>query len=231
MTVRARGACREAKTERRAGRVVRRRSARGAGREGYESSEVFAGSALLASFPPPPAASLRWIASKTSRRWTGTSFGASTPRRTLSPRISTTTIVMSSLMTILSFFFLESTNILSSFALLPGRRPAGPCFETGANGARRKYLYLNIRSQMGCVKETWARKAKSPLGFPGLWHRIRSIGAALRIRTGRRRPILGRWKSKSCLWEKSYTFRSGVRGSGLPTCDSCPRPSVAPRSS
>src|SRR6478609_5326385 len=41
----------------------------------------------------------------------GTSFGATMPRRTLSPRISTTVTVMSLLMTILSFFFLDSTNI------------------------------------------------------------------------------------------------------------------------
>src|SRR5579862_6543970 len=33
------------------------------------------------------------------------------PRRTLSPRISTTVTVMSLLMTMLSFFFLDSTNI------------------------------------------------------------------------------------------------------------------------
>ncbi len=51
-----------------------------------------------------------WMASNTSLRWTGTSRGASTPRRTLSPRISTTTIVMSSLIMILSFFLRDSTN-------------------------------------------------------------------------------------------------------------------------
>src|SRR4029079_7981520 len=45
--------------------------------------------------------------------WTspGTSLGATMPRRTLSPRISTTVTVMSLLMTILSFFFLDSTSI------------------------------------------------------------------------------------------------------------------------
>src|SRR5947199_7623390 len=51
------------------------------------------------------------MASKTSCRWTGTSFGATMPKRTLSPRISTTVTVMSLLITMLSFFFLDSTNI------------------------------------------------------------------------------------------------------------------------
>src|SRR5262249_31442202 len=51
------------------------------------------------------------MASYTSWRWTGTSFGATMPRRTLSPRISTTVTVMSLLMTMLSFFFLDSTSI------------------------------------------------------------------------------------------------------------------------
>src|SRR5437879_6382035 len=54
---------------------------------------------------------LPWMASKTSWRWTGTSLGATIPSRTLSPRISTTVTVMSLLMTMLSFFFLDSTNI------------------------------------------------------------------------------------------------------------------------
>ena len=75
---------------------------------------------------------------ETSRRWTGTSFGASTPRRTLSPRISTTTIVMSSLMTILSFFLRDNTNMVRSFDRLPEppktMRPAnshrGVCIKT-----------------------------------------------------------------------------------------------------
>src|SRR5713226_8001963 len=51
------------------------------------------------------------MATNTSWRWTGTSLGATIPSRTLSPRISTTVTVMSLLMTILSFFFLDSTNI------------------------------------------------------------------------------------------------------------------------
>src|SRR5438874_9526281 len=51
------------------------------------------------------------MASKTSCRWTGTSLGATIPRRTLSPRISTTVTVMSLLITMLSFFFLDSTSI------------------------------------------------------------------------------------------------------------------------
>src|SRR5262249_61281176 len=51
------------------------------------------------------------MASKTSWRWTGTSLGATMPRRTLSPRISTTVTVISLLITILSFFFLDSTSI------------------------------------------------------------------------------------------------------------------------
>src|SRR5439155_13454795 len=54
---------------------------------------------------------LPWMASKTSWRCTGTSLGATIPSLTLSPRISTTVTVMSLLMTILSFFFLDSTNI------------------------------------------------------------------------------------------------------------------------
>src|SRR6266478_3979973 len=51
------------------------------------------------------------MASKTSCRWTGTSLGATMPSRTLSPRISTTVTVMSLLITMLSFFFLDSTSI------------------------------------------------------------------------------------------------------------------------
>src|SRR2546427_11661466 len=51
------------------------------------------------------------MASYTSCRWTGTSLGATIPSRTLSPRISTTVTVMSLLMMILSFFFLDSTSI------------------------------------------------------------------------------------------------------------------------
>jgi hypothetical protein len=56
-------------------------------------------------------AGLPWMASKTSWRCTGTSLGATIPSLTLSPRISTTVTVMSLLMTMLSFFFLDSTNI------------------------------------------------------------------------------------------------------------------------
>src|SRR6266516_3828753 len=51
------------------------------------------------------------MASYTSCRWTGTSLGATIPSRTLSPRISTTVTVMSLLITMLSFFFLDRTNI------------------------------------------------------------------------------------------------------------------------
>src|SRR5439155_17962657 len=51
------------------------------------------------------------MASYTSCRWTGTSLGATIPSRTLSPRISTTVTVMSLLITMLSFFFLDSTSI------------------------------------------------------------------------------------------------------------------------
>src|SRR5436190_17746718 len=72
-----------------------------------------------------PAASLRRMASYTSRRWTGTSLGASTPSRTLSPRISTTTIVMSLLMTILSFFLRERTSMVASF-MVPRRHTVRP---------------------------------------------------------------------------------------------------------
>src|SRR5262245_28237442 len=60
------------------------------------------------------------MASNTSWRWTGTSLGATMPSRTLSPRISTTVMVMSLLMTILSFFFLDSTSI-GAYPLLSWR--------------------------------------------------------------------------------------------------------------
>jgi hypothetical protein len=70
-----------------------------------------------------PAALVPWMASKTSWRWTGTSLGATMPRRTLSPRISTTVTVMSLLMTILSFFFLDSTSIAAYPS--PKMRPFG----------------------------------------------------------------------------------------------------------
>src|SRR5262245_59659362 len=42
------------------------------------------------------------------------------PRRTLSPRISTTVTVISLLITILSFFFLDSTSIAAYPSLRPG---------------------------------------------------------------------------------------------------------------
>src|SRR5690348_14075266 len=71
-----------------------------------------------------PAVLVPWMASKTSWRWTGTSLGATMPRRTLSPRISTTVTVMSLLMTILSFFFLDSTSIAAYPSLSQG---AGSC--------------------------------------------------------------------------------------------------------
>src|SRR5207253_9317043 len=61
------------------------------------------------------------MASYTSCRCTGTSLGATIPSRTLSPRISTTVTVMSLLMTILSFFFLDSTSI----AAYPSQSPRG----------------------------------------------------------------------------------------------------------
>src|SRR5947209_20023511 len=84
-----------------------------------------------------------WIASYTSWRWTGTSFGATMPRRTLSPRISTTVIVMSLLITIDSFFFLDRTSIAAypsqsqggrSWLLVPTRSPGS---EVGGREARR----------------------------------------------------------------------------------------------
>src|SRR5207302_6978888 len=65
------------------------------------------------------------MASKTSCRCTGTSLGATMPSRTLSPRISTTVTVMSLLMTILSFFFLDSTNIAAYPSLRQGAVPGG----------------------------------------------------------------------------------------------------------
>src|SRR5947209_5699741 len=45
------------------------------------------------------------------------------PRRTLSPRISTTVTVMSLLITMLSFFFLDSTNIAAYPSLRQGATP------------------------------------------------------------------------------------------------------------
>src|SRR5713226_3761903 len=70
------------------------------------------------------ASALPWMASYTSWRWTGTSLGATMPSRTLSPRISTTVTVMSLLMTMLSFFFLDSTNIAAYPSLRQGAIPA-----------------------------------------------------------------------------------------------------------
>ena len=53
------------------------------------------------------------ITSYTSFRWTTTSFGASIPRRTLSPRISTTRTETSSFITILSFNLRVRTNMVT----------------------------------------------------------------------------------------------------------------------
>src|SRR5438094_10421854 len=61
------------------------------------------------------------MASYTSCRWTGTCLGATIPSRTLSPRISTTVTVMSLLMTMLSFFFLDSTSIAAYPSLSKGQ--------------------------------------------------------------------------------------------------------------
>jgi len=85
-----------------------RQSARG----GFTAAESSAVRTLPASASTDSATdSPRAIASNTSCLRTGTSYGASTPRRTLSPRISTTTIVMSLLITMLSSFFRDRTNI------------------------------------------------------------------------------------------------------------------------
>src|SRR5205085_7029189 len=62
-----------------------------------------------------------WIASYTSSRWTGTSFGATIPSRTLSPRTSTTVMITSLLMTMDSFFFLDSTSIGAYLSVSPGK--------------------------------------------------------------------------------------------------------------
>src|SRR6059036_3578225 len=69
------------------------------------------------------------MASNTSWRWTGTSLGATMPSRTLSPRISTTVTVMSLLITMLSFFFLDSTNI----AAYPSLSQGGHSCEAGSH--------------------------------------------------------------------------------------------------
>src|SRR5438046_3119021 len=78
-----------------------------------------------------------WIASYTSSRCTGTSFGATIPRRTLSPRISTTVTTMSLLMMMDSFFFLDSTSIGVYLSVSPGEAatltPPGPPFRLGSN--------------------------------------------------------------------------------------------------
>src|SRR5262245_50666726 len=65
------------------------------------------------------------------------------PRRTLSPRISTTVTVMSLLMTILSFFFLDSTSIAVYPSQSPRCRtcrliPTHPSFPNAA-GCQRQY--------------------------------------------------------------------------------------------
>src|SRR5262249_32821179 len=82
-----------------------RRGGGGAGRRGRGGGGAAGGAGASGSVL------LAWIASTTSCRWTGTVLGATIPRRTLSPRISTTVTVMSLLMTIDSFFFLDSTSI------------------------------------------------------------------------------------------------------------------------
>src|SRR5207249_3721596 len=77
-----------------------------------------------------------WIASYTSSRWTGTSLGATIPKRTLSPRISTTVTTMSLLMTMDSFFFLDSTSIgvyLSVSQSKAGCRTARSSVPVGSN--------------------------------------------------------------------------------------------------
>src|SRR5438445_150555 len=85
------------------------------------------------------AAGLPWMASYTSWRCTGTSFGATMPRRTLSPRISTTVTVMSLLMTMLSFFLRDSTNIaVSPF----GDRAWVPVTDSHAPGYRQGTISL-----------------------------------------------------------------------------------------
>ena len=60
----------------------------------------------------------RWIASYTSWRWTGTSPGASIPRRTLSPRMSTIVITILSPIIMLSSRCLLKTSMISLLRLV-----------------------------------------------------------------------------------------------------------------
>ena len=73
---------------------------------------------LAAARPPSPRGSPR----TPLRGEPGTSFGATIPSRTLSPRISTTVITMSLLITIDSFFFLDSTSMGVYLSVSLGRR-------------------------------------------------------------------------------------------------------------
>src|SRR5262249_36675360 len=82
------------------------------GRAYFVVSVGFCTTTVAGGAVSPGPLSVPWMASYPSCRWTGTSLGATIPSRTLSPRISTTVTVMSLLITILSFFFLDSTSIV-----------------------------------------------------------------------------------------------------------------------
>src|SRR5207248_1577161 len=93
------------------------------------------------------------MASYTSWRWTGTSFGATMPSRTLSPRISTTVTVMSLLITMLSFFFLDSTSIAAYPSL-------------GTEGGYRDIGSHATRTNRSAARSTCAGEDPLPLQEP-----------------------------------------------------------------
>ena len=113
----------------------------------------------------------RAIASKTSRRCTGTSFGASTPSRTLSPRISTTTIVMSLLMTMLSSFFRDSTSI-------------GPILGGADPSPTRLRKLLNCKGFQWPVKHFWRVCSELGGGFSAVSQGDGTSGALIRTHSG-----------------------------------------------
>src|SRR5436305_5461743 len=76
----------------------------------------------------------RWMASYTSWRCTEISIGAAIPSRTLSPRISTTVMTMSSPMMILSSRCRDRTSIVLGSFLLPAKHATNPHNAAHAHG-------------------------------------------------------------------------------------------------
>ena len=83
------------------------------------------------------------IFAQTSCLCTGMIFGASMPKRTLSPLISTTVTVMSLLITIISFFFLERTSMVTFLSV--GNQPVSHLAIrlAGIDGSRQVYTKLH----------------------------------------------------------------------------------------